>query len=300
MITTPVAARGLVDPTSGSLLVVGADRLYVSDRAERLLEVTPEHPVDCVAIGGGAVAVAGGAQLTWQGPAGPVTTEAPLLYRVAVSGALVAGVSAEGDVSVWASVSAAPLLFAAALEPDGVAVDPARGRVAVWGWREERAVLLVLEMRTSGLVALGEAWPEPAAGVAFPLHAGQLAVAAQDDLIMVDAAGRRRGELALTGLEDVAGAGYTVAWLRTDDGGADAGGPVVVGAARVDQAGAALDVIGETTLPMAGPVALAVTEVGGILVVEGRGADRVVVYSLSGPVLALSSRVVSLPSPRRG
>ena len=217
------SARGLVDPDTGAVVATTATSVWWFRSDGSPVEVTPDHEWACVGAGGGAVVMAGEGRLTWYGAGAgtPVRVATDLAYRVAVRGSRVAAVTRDGVVLLWRSLDqpASPLRARVDFEPDGVAIDVEHDRLAVWGWPDSGSPRLELFQGASEEltpVAPSEPWPAPAAGVAFPVAAGDLALAAEDAVVVVSAAGAVRTRLTVAGIEGISGAGSLLTWVRSD------------------------------------------------------------------------------------
>ena len=89
MTITPTRARGLLDASTGDLAVVTQQRITLVRRGAVPVDVTPGFDWTCVAVGGGAVAVAGADAVTWTGPDGftqHMTAPGSGASRLAVAG----------------------------------------------------------------------------------------------------------------------------------------------------------------------------------------------------------------------
>ena len=107
MTITPTRARGLVDASTGDLVVITQQRITWARRGAATVNITPGFDWTCVAVGGGAVAVAGAESVAWTGPDGSTHhTAAPGsgVCRLAVAGRRVAGATREGLLTVWESL----------------------------------------------------------------------------------------------------------------------------------------------------------------------------------------------------
>jgi hypothetical protein len=219
--TVPRAlARGVVDPDTGAILALsGWSVIRLTDG--RLDELTPDHEWPVVAAGGGAVAMAGGGFLTWTDGRNTRRLSADGLHRVAVHGATVAGATEDGAITVWSELDGSnppePVRTSFAGAPDGVALAPGLDRLAVWGWLESgHAELAVFTLHPPTLVRLRDRhWPEPAAGVAFPVAGQAIAIATTGQLVVLDPDGNALAEHPAPGVERVAGRGTTLAWMRS-------------------------------------------------------------------------------------
>jgi len=300
MTGTPRRARGLIDADTGELLAVTQQGISWLRADGSRVDVTPDHLWDCVAAGGGAVAVAGPEAVQWHGPDGSVLTAAAPAeptYRVAVAGRVVAGAGAAGRVTVWRSMDAEPLSVGLDVEPDGIAVDAGQSRVSVWGWNAGgTAAMTVLEYgdRSLTVVEPSTPWPPPDSGVAVGLADGMIAVGGSDSVTVLSKGGERRGYTELPGLERVTGSRSGLAWIRSfgDD-------EIVVGVGRLlDHAGGvAVRIVAEFPVPdtTTDPFPeFAATFDGELVLAAGVGPHALAVHRLSETGWA-TPRLVDLP-----
>jgi hypothetical protein len=293
MTITPARARGLVDSSTGDLVVITQQRVSWHRRGATVVDITPGFDWTSVAVGGGAVAVAGADSVVWTGPDGSSQQGAAPgsgQYRLAVAGRLVAGATREGLVNVWESLEADPLSmdfadfadFAdIAFEPEEVAIDGRRRLVTVWGWQDQRATLAAFDWRPEVLLPVlpSGGWPAPASGVVLGLTGGVLGIGGTDALTLVSTGGDVLGRVELPGLERVVGSAEGVGWVRssaTDD-------VVLVGWGIVTGSGdrRAVDLVAEQPMPGSDPFPELAVSGGALVVAEGVDAHRLLVHRLT-------------------
>jgi len=293
MTITPARARGLVDSSTGDLVVITQQRVSWHRRGATMMDITPGFDWTCVAVGGGAVAMAGADSVVWTGPDGSSQQGAAPgsgQYRLAVAGRLVVGATREGLVTVWESLEADPLSmdfadfadFAdIAFEPEEVAIDGRRRLVTVWGWQDQRATLAAFDWRPEVLLPVlpSGGWPAPASGVVLGLTGGVLGIGGTDALTLVSTGGDVLGRVELPGLERVVGSAEGVGWVRssaTDD-------VVLVGWGIVTGLGdgRAVDLVAEQPMPGSDPFPELAVSGGALVVAEGVDAHRLLVHRLT-------------------
>ena len=227
MTRSAASARGLVDTDTGAVVATTTTSVWWFRSGGARVEVTPDHEWACVGAGGGAVVMAGEGRLTWYGPEAGTTVgvATDLAHRVAVRGSRVAAVTRDGAVLLWPSLDlpADPLRARLDFEPDGLALDAEHDRLMVWGWPANGngsggAILELFEGSAEQLTAVAPLtpWLAPAGGVAFPLAAGDLALATVDAVVVMSASGAVRARLPASGIEGVAGADSLLVWVRSD------------------------------------------------------------------------------------
>jgi hypothetical protein len=284
MTITPARARGLVDSSTGDLVVVTQQRVSWHRRGATMMDITPGFDWTCVAVGGGAVAVAGADSVLWTGPDGSSQQGAAPgsgLCRLAVAGRLVAGATREGLVTVWESLEADSETADLAVEPDEVAMDVRGSLVAVSGWRDEQATLAVFEWRPEVLrpVVPAGGWPAPVTGVVLGLAGGVLGIGGTDALTLVSVGGDVVGRVELPGLEQVVGSAEGVGWVRSSA----ADDVVLVGWGIVTGSGdrRAVDLVAEQPMPGSDPFPELAVSSGALVVAEGVDAHRLLVHRLT-------------------
>ena len=283
MTITPTRARGLVDASTGDLVVITQQRITWARRGAATVNITPGFDWTCVAVGGGAVAVAGADAVTWTGPDGSTHhTAAPGsgVSRLAVAGRRVACATRDGLLTAWESLEADPETADLAVEPDEVAMDGRRS-LAVSGWRNEQATLAVFEWRPEALrpVIPAGGWPAPVTGVVLGLAGGVLGIGGTDALTLVSADGDVLGMVDLPGLERVAGSAHGLGWVRSSatDGGVLVGWGTVTGSGRTRS----VDLVAERPMPGADPFPELAVSGGALVVAEGVDAHRVLLHRLT-------------------
>lgn len=286
MTITPTRARGLVDASTGDLVVITQQRITRRRRGSAMVDITPGFDWTCVAVGGGAVAVAGADAVTWTGPDGSthhIATPGSGVYRLAVAERRVAGVTRDGLLIAWESLEADPEtadLAELAVEPDEVAMDGRRS-LAVSGWRDEQATLAVFEWRPAALqpVVPAGGWPAPVTGVVVGLAGGVLGIGGTDALTLVSAGGDVLGMVDLPGLERVVGSADGVGWVRSSatDGGVLVGWGTVTGSGRTRS----VDLVAEWPMPGADPFLELAVSGGALVVAEGVDAHSLLVHRLT-------------------
>ena len=284
MTITPTRARGLLDASTGDLAVVTQQRITLVRRGAVPVDVTPGFDWTCVAVGGGAVAVAGAESVAWTGPDGSTHhTAAPGsgVCRLAVAGRRVAGVTREGLLIVWDALDAEPVTADLAAEPEEVAIDGDRSLVTVSGWRDEQATLAVFQWRPSALrpVIPAAGWPVPATGVVLGLAGGVLGIGGTDALTLVSTGGDVLGVVDLPGLERLAGSAEGVGWVRSPatDAGVLAGWGSVTGSGRTQ----AVDLVAERPIPGSDPFPELAVSGGALILAEGVDAHRLRLHRLT-------------------
>jgi len=284
MTITPARARGLVDSSTGDLVVITQQRIIWARRGAATVDVTPGFDWTCAAVGGGAVAVAGADAVTWKGPDGSAHHRAVPgsgVSRLAVAGRRVAGVTHEGLLIVWESLEADSETADLAVEPDEVAMDVRGSLVAVSGWRDEQATLAVFEWRPEVLrpVVPAGGWPAPVTGVVLGLAGGVLGIGGTDALTLVSTGGDVLGRVELPGLERVVGSAEGVGWVRSSaaDDVALVGWGIVTGSG--DRR--AVDLVAEQPMPGSDPFPELAVSGGALVVAEGVDAHRLLVHRLT-------------------
>jgi len=287
MTITPARARGLVDASTGDLVVITQQRIIWARRGATVVDVTPGFDWTCAAVGGGAVAVAGADSVLWTGRDGSSQQGAAPgsgLCRLAVAGRLVAGATREGLVTVWESLEADPLsmdIADIAVEPEEVGIDGRRRLVTVWGWQDQRATLAAFDWRPEVLLPVLPAggWPAPVTGVVLGLAGGVLGIGGTDALTLVSTGGDVLGRVDLPGLERVVGSAEGVGWVRSSN----ADDVVLVGWGIVTGSGdrRAVDLVAEQPMPGSDPFPELAVSGGALVVAEGVDAHRLLVHRLT-------------------
>ena len=287
MTITPARARGLVDSSTGDLVVITQQRVSWHRRGATVVDITPGFDWTSVAVGGGAVAVAGADSVLWTGPDGSSQQAAAPgsgLCRLAVAGRLVAGATREGLVTVWESLEADPLsmdIADIAVEPEEVGIDGRRRLVTVWGWQDQRATLAAFDWRPEVLLPVLPAggWPAPVTGVVLGLAGGVLGIGGTDALTLVSTGGDVLGRVDLPGLERVVGSAEGVGWVRSSN----ADDVVLVGWGIVTGSGdrRAVDLVAEQPMPGSDPFPELAVSGGALVVAEGVDAHRLLVHRLT-------------------
>jgi hypothetical protein len=252
-----------------------------------MMDITPGFDWTCVAVGGGAVAVAGADSVLWTGPDGSSQQGAAPgsgLCRLAVAGRLVAGATREGLVTVWESLEADPLsmdIADIAVEPEEVGIDGRRRLVTVWGWQDQRATLAAFDWRPEVLLPVLPAggWPAPVTGVVLGLAGRVLGIGGTDALTLVSTGGDVLGRVDLPGLERVVGSAEGVGWVRSSN----ADDVVLVGWGIVTGSGdrRAVDLVAEQPMPGSDPFPELAVSGGALVVAEGVDAHRLLVHRLT-------------------
>jgi len=287
MTITPARARGLVDSSTGDLVVITQQRVSWHRRGATVVDITPGFDWTSVAVGGGAVAVAGADSVLWTGRDGSSQQGAAPgsgLCRLAVAGRLVAGATREGLVTVWESLEADPLsmdIADIAVEPEEVGIDGRRRLVTVWGWQDQRATLAAFDWRPEVLLPVLPAggWPAPVTGVVLGLAGGVLGIGGTDALTLVSTGGDVLGRVDLPGLERVVGSAEGVGWVRSSN----ADDVVLVGWGIVTGSGdrRAVDLVAEQPMPGSDPFPELAVSGGALVVAEGVDAHRLLVHRLT-------------------